>query len=281
MSEAERLEGEGDTYAKSAMLSEAARAYRASAQLYQDDGRDDDALRTLVRLAALDVIVGAYEEANEVIDRSLSLKGDFALRDTAMMMKGEILDALGDDRAVVAWTQCLQKIADRVLRYLCTAHLIGGLLQRGEGGAIAQLRMTLAKVPDFKLEDRIECVGAAGLSARQHGKSLLAQAVYAVARHPEAWSHRNAPVWQALIDQTPALAVDLCGLGSRLTLRRSNEPDHGLLMARVELVIQRIANARGVALDDLLTELKENFDEERMLDGLLALVPDDHWVIEV
>lgn len=281
MSEAERLEGQGDTYAKSAMLGEAARAYEAAAEIYRNEGRDDDALRSLLRLVPLLMIVGAYEEANNVIDRGMNLKADLNLRDSAMMFKGEILDALGDDRAVVAWTQCLQKIADRMLRYLCTAHLIGGLLQRGEGGAIAQLRMTLAKVPDLKLEERIECVGAAGLSARQHGKSLLAQAVYAVARHPEAWSHRNAPMWQALIDQTPALAVDLCGLGSRLTLRRSNEPDHGLLMARVELVIQRIANARGVPLDELLTELTENFDEERMLDGLLALVPNDHWVIEV
>jgi hypothetical protein len=274
LSEAERLEGEGDTYSKSAMLIEAARAYRASAHLYQEYGLDNDALRTLLRLATLDLIVGAYTEANEVIDRCLNLKADFNLRDSAMMLKGEVLDALGDDRAVVAWTQCMQKIADRVLRLLCTSHLIGGLLQRGEGGAIAQLRMTLAKAPDLKLEERIECVGAAGLSARERGKSLLAQAVYAVARHPETWSHRNAPAWQALIEQTPSLAVDLCALGSRLTLRRSNEPDHGLLMARVELVIQRIANARGLALDDLLTEITEGFDEERMLDGLLALVPD-------
>lgn len=281
MSEAERLEGEGDTYSKSAMLIEAARAYRASARLYQEYGQDADALRTLLRLATLDMIVGAYDEANGVIDVALNLKGDLDLHDTAMMMKAEILDALGDERAVVAWTQCMQKIADRVLRHLCTAHLIGGLLHRGESSAFAQLRMTLAKIPDLKLEERIECVGAAGLSARERGKSLLAQAVYSISRHPETWSHRNAPVWQALVDKTPSLAVDLCGLGSRLTLRRSSEPDHGLLMARVELVIQRIANARGMALDELLTEITESFDEERLLDGLHALVPEEQWVIEV
>ena len=281
MSEAERLEGQGETYAKSAMLAEAARAYEAASKLYQDEGRDDDALRTLLRLATLMMIVGAYREGRDVIDRGLNLKANLDLRDNAMMMRAEILDALGDDRAVVAWTQCLQKIVDRGLRHLCTSHLIGGLLQRGEFSALDQLRVTLAKIPDLKLEERIECVGAAGLSARQNGKSLLAQAMYGMARHPEAWSHRNAPVWQALIDQTPDLAVDLCGMGSRLTLRRSNEPDHGLLMARVEVVIQRTANARGIPVDELLTQITEKFDEERLLDGLLALVPDDHWVYEV
>jgi hypothetical protein len=50
-------------------------------------------------------------------------------------------------------------------------------------------------------------------------------------------------------------------------------------MARVELVIQRIANARGLGVDALLTKIAEEHDQQRMLDGLLALIPDEHWVV--
>lgn len=279
MSESERLEAEGDTFAASAMLVEAARAYEGAARGYRDAGRDDDALRAFLRLATLLVIVGAHTEALDNVDRALNLKAMPDVYDQALMMRGEVLDALGDERALVAWTQCLQKIAEPSLRHICQAHLIGTILKRGEQAAIAQLRVTLDKLPDLKIDDRIECVGAAALSAGQHGNSLLAQTVFAIARHPEAWSFKLSSAWQALVERCPHLALDLCALGSRLTLRRTTESDHGLLMARVELVIQRIANARGIKVDDLLTEIAEQHDQQRMLDGLLAMIPDDHWVV--
>ena len=275
MSESERLEAEGDTFAASAMLVEAARAYEKAAQGYLDAGRDNDAVRAQLRLATLLTIVGAYSEALANIEKSLELD----MQPDALVMKGEVLDALGDDRAVVAWTQALQKITTPMLRHLCSAHLIGTILRRGEMGAIGQLRVTLDKLTELKIDDRIECLGAAALSAREHGTSLLAQTVFAIARHPEAWSFKLSSVWQALVERCPHLAVDLCALGSRLTLRRTTESDHGLLMARVELVIQRIANARGLGLDELLTKIAEEHDQQRMLDGLLALIPDEHWVV--
>lgn len=279
MSESERLEAEGDTYAGSAMLIEAARAYEKAAEGYRDAGRDDDSLRARLRLATLLMIVGANSEALDNVDRALNLAATPDARDAALVMKGEVLDALGDDRALVAWTQCLQKIASPMLRHICSAHLIGTILKRGELGAIAQLRTTLDKLPELKIDDRIECVGAAALSAGENGTSLLAQTVFAIARHPEAWSFKLSSVWQALVERSPHLALDLCALGSRLTLRRTTESDHGLLMARVELVIQRIANARGIGVDELLTQIADEHDQQRMLDGLLALIPDDHWVV--
>jgi tetratricopeptide (TPR) repeat protein len=275
VSESERLEAEGDTFAASAMLVEAARAYEKAAHGYLDVGRDNDAVRAQLRLATLLTIVGAYSEALANIEKSLELD----MQPDALVMKGEVLDALGDDRAVVAWTQALQKITTPMLRHVCSAHLIGTILRRGEVGAIGQLRVTLDKLPELKIDDRIECVGAAALSAREQGTSLLAQTVFAIARHPEAWSFKLSSVWQALVERCPHLAVDLCALGSRLTLRRTTESDHGLLMARVELVIQRIANARGVGVDGLLTQIAEEHDQQRMVDGLLALIPDEHWVI--
>jgi tetratricopeptide (TPR) repeat protein len=275
VSESERLEAEGDTFAASAMLVEAARAYEKAAHGYLEAGRDSDAVRAQLRLATLLTIVGAYSEALANIEKSLELD----MQPDALVMKGEVLDALGDDRAVVAWTQALQKITTPMLRHVCSAHLIGTILRRGEVGAIGQLRVTLDKLPELKIDDRIECVGAAALSAREQGTSLLAQTVFAIARHPEAWSFKLSSVWQALVERCPHLAVDLCALGSRLTLRRTTESDHGLLMARVELVIQRIANARGVGVDDLLTQIAEEHDQQRMVDGLLALIPDEHWVI--
>lgn len=279
MSESERLEAEGDTYAGSAMLVEAARAYEGAARSYRESGRDDDALRAQLRLATLLMIVGAHPEALDNIDRALELKAMPDAHDAALIMKGEVLDALGDDRALVAWTQCMQKIVSPILRHICSSHLIGSIIKRGELSAIGQLRMTLDKAPELKIDDRIECVGAAALSAGEHGTSLLAQTVFAIARHPEAWSFKLSSVWQALVERCPHLAIDLCALGSRLTLRRTTESDHGLLMARVELVIQRIANARGLGVDDLLTEIAEEHDQQRMLDGLLALIPDEHWVV--
>jgi tetratricopeptide (TPR) repeat protein len=275
VSESERLEAEGDTFAASAMLVEAARAYEKAAHGYLEAGRDSDAVRAQLRLATLLTIVGAYSEALANIEKALEVE----LKDDALVMKGEVLDALGDDRAVVAWTQALQKITAPVPRHICSAHLIGSILRRGEVGAIDQLRVTLDKLPELKIDDRIECVGAAALSAREHGTSLLAQTVFAIARHPEAWSFKLSSVWQALVERCPHLAVDLCALGSRLTLRRTTESDHGLLMARVELVIQRIANARGLGVDALLTQIADEHDQQRMLDGLLALIPDEHWVV--
>lgn len=275
MSESERLEAEGDTFAASAMLVEAARAYEKAANGYRECGRDNDAVRAQLRLATLLTIVGAHTEALTNIEKALEVE----MQQDALVMKGEVLDALDDDRAVVAWTQALQKITTPMLRHICSAHLIGTILKRGEIGAIGQLRMTLDKLPELKIDDRIECVGAAALSAREQGTSLLAQTVFAIARHPEAWSFKLSSVWQALVERCPHLAVDLCALGSRLTLRRTTESDHGLLMARVELVIQRIANARGLGVDELLTQIAEEHDQQRMLDGLLALIPDEHWVV--
>ena len=275
MSESERLEAEGDTFAASAMLIEAARAYEKAAHGYRESGRENDAVRAHLRLATLLTIVGAHTEALVNIEKALEVD----LQQEALVMKGEVLDALGDDRAVVAWTQALQKITTPMLRHLCSAHLIGTILKRGETGAIGQLRVTLDKLPELKIDDRIECVGAAALSAREQGTSLLAQTVFAIARHPEAWSFKLSSVWQALVERCPHLAVDLCALGSRLTLRRTTESDHGLLMARVELVIQRIANARGMGVDELLTQIAEEHDQQRMLDSLLALIPDEHWVV--
>ncbi len=279
MSESERLEAEGDTFAASAMLVEAARAYEKAAHGYRESGREADAVRAHLRLATLLTIVGAHTEALANIERALDIETASDARDSALVLKGEVLDALGDDRAVVAWTQCLQKASAPMLRHLASAHVIGSILQRGEQSAIGQLRVTLDKLPELKIDDRIECVGAAALSAREKGTSLLAQTVFAIARHPEAWSFKLSSVWQALVERCPHLAVDLCALGSRLTLRRTTESDHGLLMARVELVIQRIANARGLAVDELLTQIAEEHDQQRMLDGLLALIPDEHWVV--
>jgi tetratricopeptide (TPR) repeat protein len=279
VSESERLEAEGDTFAASAMLVEAARAYEKAAHGYLEAGRDSDAVRAQLRLATLLTIVGAYSEALANIERALELETASDARELALVMKGEVLDALGDDRAVIAWTQALQKITTPMLRHLATAHVLGSSLQRGEQLAIGQLRITLDRLPELKIDDRIECVGAAALSARDQGTSLLAQAVVAIARHPEAWSFKLSSVWQALVERCPHLAVDLCALGSRLTLRRMTESDHGLLMARVELVIQRIANARGIGVDALLTQIAEEHDQQRMLDGLLALIPDEHWVV--
>src|SRR4051812_11675648 len=151
------------------MLVEAGHAYEAAFRGYRDEGRDDDALRAQLRLATLLMLVGAHSEALNNVELALELKATPDARDAALMMKGEVLDALGDERALVAWTQCMQKIAAPMLRHICAAQLIGTILQRGELGAIAQLRTTLDKLPDLKREDRIDCVGAAGLSAGEHG----------------------------------------------------------------------------------------------------------------
>src|SRR6476620_6132827 len=110
------------------MLVEAARAYEGAARSYRDAGRDDDALRAQLRLATLLMIVGANVEALDNIERSLELKALPDAHDAAMIMKGEVLDALGDDRALVAWTQCMQKIVSPILRHICAAHLIGSII---------------------------------------------------------------------------------------------------------------------------------------------------------
>ena len=280
MSEAARLEAEGDAMAQHGVLAKAALAYDQAARLYRDSEQREDASRMLSKLAVLDQLVGDLDGALDAIDRALALPASDEARAKATMLRASVLDARGDARALVAWTHAFSLATDASVRAICSSHMIGILIGHGDFSRIQQLRATLEKERELTNARGIECIGGAGQSAGPHGTSLLAQAVLALHRHPDAWSFTTSAFWEQLVGRVDGqLAIDLCGLGSRLTLQSKVAEQHGLLTARVELVIARVAKGRSMTVDALLAEIERDPDDQRMVAALRALVPDDHWVI--
>ncbi|HSD88782.1 MAG TPA: hypothetical protein VLB44_14745 [Kofleriaceae bacterium] len=281
MSEAARLSAEGDRYAELGVLADAARAFDRAAELYLDEGRREEAFHMLVKLASIDARAGQWQDARDAIERALDLPSWPEERIAALMLQGSIYDALGEERAIVVWTNAATHTSDDELKLVCTAHLAGSLLRRGDVGAIQHVATTLEQAGEITPRQRVTILGAAGESAGRNGTSLLAQAVLLVMRHPEAWTDTNAAYWDLLVDRAePQLATDLCGLGSLLTRGQKSERDHGRLVARVGATIERVARTRGISLDDLLSEIARDPSEDRLAAALRALVPDDEWVIE-
>lgn len=266
--------------AQHGVLAKAALAYDEAARLYRDGEQKQDAFRMLSKLAVLDQLVGDVDGALDAIDRALDLPASVEDRMKATMLKASVLDARGDARAFIVWTNAFSLTTSATEKAICTSHLIGTLIGRGDFSAIQQLRAILENERELTNERGIECIGGAGQSAGQRGTSLLAQAVLLLHRFPDAWSFGTSAFWEQLVVRSDGmLAIDLCGLGSRLTLRSKADEQHGLLTARVELVIGHVAKARSITVDALLAEIERDPDDARMVAALGALVPDDHWII--
>lgn len=113
---------------------------------------------------------------------------------------------------------------------------------------------------------------------------MLAQAVLLLRRHMDAWNGSTAPFWDVLVERVgPASpqALALCSFGLIVTSMQKETAHYPALMSRVGAVLERVARARGVSVDQVLDLIQQDPNLFVGLEpSLRALVPADQWVIE-
>ncbi len=244
------------------------------------------AFAALSNLAMVRKLLGDLRGAVAAIDQALALPSEPQPRMIALMTRASILDALDDREAITAWQAAAEQAADPAAESFARAHAAGALLKHGHPAALTTARavILLANAGTGATPSQlIGIVGAIGESAGAAGVPMLAQAVLLLQRHMDAFDPSTAPFWDLLVDRvgpgTP-FAIALCSFGLIVASLKRGQPEFPVLMSRIGAVLDRIAHAHRISVEDVLAAIERRPELFQVVDPTLrGLIPADSWVI--
>jgi len=263
----------------------AADGFAQAAQAMLASGDRAGAAASLSNLSMIKKLQGDLPGALQAIDQSLDLRASpkeaFVY---GLMNRAAILDELDSKDAIMAWMEVATQYDDVTMAAFPLAHCTGATIKHHpHGRSIDKAKSVMAEAANATPSQRIGIVAAIGQSAGPIGNHFLAQAIVLMVRHMEAWNPSIAPFWELFVDRIGPgsdLALAMCSLGLILTSMKNGTPEHPVLMSRCAAVLDRVARARGVTIDTVLTMIERDPSLFTNIEAeLRAIVPGDSWVV--